>query len=107
MKIDSKTITYNSIQELKNSTDVGLSFERNVEYNYKVRIINRGEHLFYQQEDRAFICEINPHESIIFKYSIKKWDNGVKITDDEKEVIFDRLILYFKNFQDNIDAKIV
>jgi hypothetical protein len=107
MKSDSKTIEYNRIQELKNSTDIGLRFERNVEHNYKIRIINRSEQLFYQQEDIAFICEINPHESIIFKDSIKKWDNGVKITDDEKEVIFDRLILYFKKFQDNIDAKIV
>ena len=35
----------------------------------------------------------------IFKNSLNVWDTGLKITEDEKRVITNRVDQYFKNYQ--------
>jgi len=89
------------IQELKNDQAVGPIVEYNIVSNYKVRIVNRGERLFYQEidSDRAIIIDIQVRNDTIFENSLIRWDNGKNIAADEKEIIIKRVISYFSRFQ--------
>jgi len=60
-------------------------------------ILNRGEQLFYQEDNRAFICEISVIHDVINTDSIRKWDSGEKITFQEKEQIKGNIIYFFMN----------
>ncbi|GAA0537992.1 hypothetical protein [Chitinophaga japonensis] len=104
-KIDAKKLQFEFIQELKNDRTVAPMIEDNKTAGYKIRIIQRGEHLFYQQGDRAFICDIQIRDNILFTDSIKKRDDGTTITDEEKAIIFERIESYFKNYQ-KIDIRL-
>lgn len=106
MKKTAERLQYEHIQELKETTVATPRVEVNQEEDYKVRIINRGEQLFYQQENRALICEIQPTESIVYTDSIKRWDDGKPVTDEEKRRIITRLDSYFKKYQE-AEAKFV
>ncbi|MEZ0539975.1 hypothetical protein [Fibrella arboris] len=90
---------YNLIQELKAQTNHGPMVEVNSVDKYKIMIIGRGEQLFYQQEDRALLCDIQVRNDLIYQNSIAWWDNGNAVTESEKSIILERLINYFKIFQ--------
>lgn len=89
------------IQELKNDQAVGPMVEFNIVFNYKVRVVERGEGLFYHEidSDRAIIIGIQVRNDTIFKNSLIRWDNGKNITADEKEIIIKRITSYFNRFQ--------
>ncbi|MBN1984451.1 MAG: hypothetical protein JW795_23195 [Chitinivibrionales bacterium] len=87
------------LERLKADRGTGPYVEENVQEGYRIKIIYRGEHLFYQQGERALICAIDPIDNIIYKKSLKHWDNGKKISDEEKKIICDRIIRYFKVYQ--------
>lgn len=70
------------------------------EHGYKIRIVECGEGLFYQEGDRAMICDLDIHGYAIPIKSIKKWDDGTKITEEERDRIKERIRLYFLKFQD-------
>lgn len=55
----------------------------------RVRILGRGEVAFYQQGDRALLMEVLAGYGVIFAYSIRRWDDNKKITDDEREVVIE------------------
>ena len=95
------------IRSLKVETIEGLvsRVEINKEHNYKFRIVSRGDQLFHQDGDRALLIQMNPYDYAIYTKSINNWDDGEKITDQEKELIISRVKDYFKNFQDS-DVKI-
>jgi len=79
-------LRYEHIQELKKDND--KTFTMN--YDNKtlhMKILNRGEQFFYQDGDRAFICEISVFADIIYTESIKRWDNGEKINNNEMEEV--------------------
>jgi len=70
--------------------------------DYKIRILHRGEDLFYweKKEDRAFISDIQIRNGSIYSNSIKKWeDTGETITPEEKEIILQRIKSYFIRVQ--------
>jgi hypothetical protein len=94
--------TWHELQKLKKGEFSAPYVEDNPE-GYRIKIIGRGEQLFYQQDDKALFVEIvtdskNNCENI-FAASIKKWDNGKKVTEDEKRLILTRLKNYFVNIQ--------
>ncbi|MGX1927887.1 hypothetical protein [Flagellimonas sp. 2504JD4-2] len=90
----------NYIQELK-LDDYTAPMIEDVE-EYKIRILHRGEQLFYwdKKKNRAFISEIQIRNGSIYSNSIKKWDDtGEKITSGQKAIIIERLKSYFINYQ--------
>jgi hypothetical protein len=90
-------LTYNYIQELKTQHDKAYKVECEGGEECYARILNRGEQLFYQQGDRAIICEISVTEGLLDMKSIKRWDDGSKITDAERESIKKCLGDFFQN----------
>ena len=55
----------------------------------KIKILGRGEMAFYQQGDRALLMEVLAGYGVIFAYSIRRWDDKRKVTDDEREVVIE------------------
>lgn len=53
----------------------------------KIKILGRGEVAFYQQGQRALLLEVLAGRGVIFAKSIKRWDDGKKVTDAERETI--------------------
>ncbi len=97
-------LEYEHIQELKENNETSFLIEDTENSKVYLKILNRGEHLFYQENDRAFICEISVLYDIVFTNSIKKWDTGDKITPKEKEKIINNIKNFFKNIY-NTDIK--
>ncbi|MBZ4400129.1 hypothetical protein [Myxococcus sp. AS-1-15] len=63
---------------------------------YRVTALGRGEMGFYQQNDRALLFEFSAGFGFIVKKSIRRWDDGKKVTDAEREVIIQRIADYLK-----------
>jgi len=55
----------------------------------KFKILGRGEMAFYQQGDRALLMEVLAGYGVIFAYSIRRWDDGKKVTHEERETIIE------------------
>jgi hypothetical protein len=91
-------LEYEHIQELKANNETAFLVEDTENSKVYMKILNRGEHMFYQENDRAFICEISVLHDIVFTESIKKWDTGDKITLQEKENVKNNIKKFFKNF---------
>lgn len=89
------------ILELKADKSIGPMIENNLDQNYRIKILHRGEQLFYHDllTDRALIVEIQVRNGSIFRKSIVKWDTGRSVENYEKEVILNRLLSYFINYQ--------
>ena len=88
-KSESDRLIYESIQKLK----LEASSRNGVKFNAKsgdpcwIWILNRGEQLFFCTKGKAIICEISTAYDFLEVKSIKKWDDGTKISDDEKRII--------------------
>lgn len=90
-------LEYEHIQELKANNGTAFLVEDTENSKVYMKILNRGEHMFYQENDRAFICEISVLHDIVFTESIKKWDTGDKITLQEKGNVKNNIKKFFKN----------
>jgi hypothetical protein len=55
----------------------------------KVQILGRGETAFFQRGDRALLLEVLAGQGVIFSRSIRRWDDGKVVTDEEREVVVD------------------
>ena len=94
--------TLAQIKELK--ADIN-SVHRFTEGNdqYGIYIIARGELLFFQQNDAAFLCDISARDALIIPDTIKSWDNGKKITAEEKPALLETIIrLYKQAYKDDL-----
>lgn len=69
--------------------------------SYGIRVIGRGEHLFFQENDKALICEIDAAHNIIYSASIKKWEGSQKMPDLEKERVLKLIETYYKIYIDD------
>ena len=74
----------------------GLHERAGQQGEYKLKILARGEQAFYQQGDRATIFELIAGQGLIFRDSIKRWDDGKKISDAERDLIVERVAAYLK-----------
>jgi len=90
-------LEYEHIQELKCNNETAFLVEDTENSKVYMKILNRGEQLFYQENDKAFICEISVLHDIIFTESIKKWDSGEKIKPQEKEKVKNNIQKFFKD----------
>ena len=92
-------LEYEHIQVMKRDKEKLFTFNNNNK-TCNLKILNRGEQLFYQEDERAFICEISVMDDVVFSGSIKKWDSGEKITVQEKEQIKQSIEKFFMdNYQ--------
>ncbi len=89
------------IEELKKYDTSARMIEDNKELNYVIRILNRGEELFYfdKNKDKALIIDIQVRNGAIFSKSISKWSDGEEISEEIKNNIVKRLINYFLIYQ--------
>ena len=103
MTPDQKRLQKEYMVKLKAEIHNGPRAENNTEQQYKIRIIERGERLFYQCHDKALICEFDPYSTTVFLSSIRKWDDGKKMNPEERELYLERLKLHFLRFHDHAE----
>lgn len=65
-----------------------------------LKIVYRGEGLFYQSEGRAFICPMSVAGGWVESKNIKKWHTGIKITNEELGVIKSNILDFFSSTQE-------
>jgi hypothetical protein len=62
---------------------------------YGIRVLGRGENLFFQENDKALICEINAVEGVIYTKSVKNWEGEKKMSAEEKERVLGLIKKYY------------
>lgn len=67
--------------EIKNTIAGAHEFTDKDATTYKLKILGRGEELFFQKGEDALICGISARFALIDPKSIKSWDNKHKISD--------------------------
>ena len=93
----------NREKEIKSTITGAYEFKENGGISYKMKILGRGEELFFQKGDNAIICDISARFSAIDSQSIKRWDNGKKISDEERAVLLAKIVeLYKKAYKDDL-----
>lgn len=91
------------VKEIKSTLTGAHEIKENNGVIYKIKILGRGEELFFQQGDNALICDISARSAVIDPNSITRWDNGNKIADEERKLIVEKIIsLYKKVYQDEL-----
>jgi len=87
------------IKELKEDKTIAPMIENNMIDGYRIRIVYRGEGLFYHDivNKKAFICNIQIRTGVIFTETINRWDDRTEIIN--KEQIIRRIQNYFLLFQ--------
>ena len=85
------------LRALKKS-DFSGKYTVNSPDGYKIKITGRGIFLFYQEGERALFVtihiDVKDRTTVIFTQSIRKWDDGSKISEKEKRRITDRVYKY-------------
>jgi hypothetical protein len=70
---------------------------------YGLLILYRGETLFYQENDRALLCEIEARFAVINPETIAQWDDNTEIGTTERAAILEKIItLYKKAYKDDL-----
>ena len=92
------------LKELKENVDSVYRFEEDGN-KYGLLIISRGDLLFYQENEKALVCEISARYSLIAPETIKEWDNSHKITAEERPAILEKIQHFFKKAYQN-DLKV-
>ncbi|WP_313492027.1 MULTISPECIES: hypothetical protein [Sphingobacterium] len=93
------------VKEVKSTICGFHEFKEKDGTTYKIKILGRGEELFFQKNDNALICDISARFAVIDPTSIKRWDNGSKIYDEEREAILVKIIeLYEQAYQDKLEV---
>lgn len=92
------------VKEIKSTITGAHEFTDEDATTYKVKILGRGEELFFQKGDNALICDISARFALIDPKSIKSWDNKHKISDDERTTLLTKIIeLYKKAYKDDLE----
>ncbi|MCL6745341.1 MULTISPECIES: hypothetical protein [Kosakonia] len=90
--MNSDELTY--LQELKND-DSASEFVDETYGVIRLKTIYRGEGLYFQLNDRALICTISARDAMLSKKSIKRWDNGKLIEEQERDTILEIIKCYY------------
>lgn len=66
---------------------------------YRIRVLGRGENLFFMENDKALICTIDAEHGAIFTRSVKKWDSiEKKMSPKERKRVVALIEQYYKVF---------
>jgi len=90
------------IEDLKNDTSIDRTTIGS--RSYAIRVLGRGEMLFFQEDENALICEIDASNSVIFSKSIKGWSNKPKMSNVERDRVMAIIIELYKKY---INANVV
>jgi len=90
--VNSDELTY--LQELKNDGTTS-EFADKTYGVIRLKTIYRGEGLYFQLNDRALICAISARDAMLSKKSIKRWDNGKVIEEQERDMILEIIKNYY------------
>lgn len=91
------------VLEIKSTITGAHEYTDEAHVQYKIKILERGELLFFQQGDHALICAISARFSAIDPQSVKRWDDGRKISDEERATILQKIVdLYQKAYKDDL-----
>lgn len=63
---------------------------------YGIRVLGRGENLFFQENDNALICQIDAVHGVICIRTIKNWEGQGEMTADEKNRVADLIETYYR-----------
>ena len=74
---------------------------------YNIRILSRGEQAFYQEGSRALLLEISAGYGVIMKSSIRFWDDGQKVTEEERARVIERMGSYLTASGDPATFKVL
>lgn len=95
----------NNVKEIKSTIAGYYEIKEEDGTLYKIKILGRGEELFFQKNDSALTCDISARFAVIDPLSIKRWDNGRKISEKEREVILIKVTeLYEQAYQDKLEV---
>lgn len=62
----------------------------------RLKLLYRGEFLFFQLNELALICEVSARYSTLDKTSLKRWDDGSVIGADEREALAKIIARYYR-----------
>src|SRR5512133_1505687 len=62
---------------------------------YSIRILGRGENLFFCRNNVGLICQIDAVYSTVFANTIKVWSDGKKIDKKEREILLIKMKGYY------------
>lgn len=82
--------------EIKNTITGAHEFTDKDATTYKLKILGRGEELFFKKGDGALICDISARFALIDPKSIRSWDNKHKISDEERKALLPKIIELYK-----------
>ena len=90
------------IDELK--TDTSIDRTTIGSHSYAIRVLGRGEMLFFQEDENTLVCEIDAANAVIFSKSIKSWSNKTKISGAEKQRVISIIVELYRKY---INANVV
>jgi hypothetical protein len=76
-----------AIRELKADPVSGFRTQTASGRPCRFQILGRGEVAFFQLEERALLFELLAGAGVVFAYSIRRWDDGAKVTEAERDEV--------------------
>ena len=85
------------IQELRNERPFSGFTDDGAEPPYRLRILGRGELAFYEERGRALLFELIAGRGLIFTKTMRLWDDGYAVTDEDRKRIAGRIEAYLRS----------
>lgn len=63
---------------------------------YGIRALGRGDNLFFQENNKALVCEIDAVDSIVYAKSVRSWSGSKKMSASEKARVLALIEHYYK-----------
>jgi hypothetical protein len=80
-------------------TDAGIKLIHQDGNIYAIRVLGRGLNLFFRENEKGLICQIDAEHGVIYKRSIKLWDTTNKrMNPAEKERVFNLIFTFYQQF---------
>jgi SOS-response transcriptional repressor LexA len=89
-------LEYDYVQSLKAELSKAYKLPSSDGIERHARILHRGEQLFYSEAKRAVIMQISIPGAYADLKSLRKWDDGSKISEAEREQMFSYLDAFFR-----------
>ncbi|AIM35270.1 hypothetical protein KO02_00260 [Sphingobacterium sp. ML3W] len=64
--------------------------------SYGLRILGRGQNLFFQENKNVLLCEIDAEHAVIYVKSIKNWEGNKKMNAEERMRVITLIEKYYK-----------
>jgi len=81
--------------ELMNNNQSVTRFTDSKGTKFGIAILSRGETLFFQQDNKSLICEIDAVNAVIFTKTIREWHDGKKIKPSERDLLVKNILFYY------------